>query len=472
MTTAPALQSIAQIAGGRLVNCVLEGIVIAAVVAILLRLMDSRNSGTRFAVWFSALLAIAGLSAISCVPSGDVAVSSSAHLNLPVAWARYAVLAWAAVAGVGLIRILIALLHVRQLRRRSHELQSSDIDPRLGQTLREFHSLRRVRLCVSDDLRVPTAIGFFKPAVLIPRWALTELSSTELNAVVLHELGHLRRWDDWTNLAQKVLHAILFFHPAMWWIGSRLTLEREMACDDLVLAKTNDARGYAECLVSVAEKSVIRSGMGLALAAVTRMRQTALRLAKILDGNRRNETRVSKPAIAMAGAVSLAALVALPYTPVLVAFTAPETSLADASYQSQPQGLKPVIYAGFHGTVKQADEKLWGDGLREGDGSKERHSFREGHGFIRAVKLQNNSALASASPVVQAKVKRYPSPSPKPLLTSYKAAEPSLSATLLLVVQTQEYDEGGVSVVTVRVLRLTVTPEQIQSQKGSVAKSI
>ena len=94
-----------------------------------------------------------------------------------------------------------------------------------------------------------------------------ELSTAELNSILIHELAHLRRWDDWTNLGQQILKALLFFHPAVWWIESKLALEREMACDDAVLAKTANPRGYAQCLISVAEKSFARRGLALAQAA-------------------------------------------------------------------------------------------------------------------------------------------------------------------------------------------------------------
>src|SRR6202011_3024466 len=97
-----------------------------------------------------------------------------------------------------------------------------------------------------------------RPLVVIPAWARQELSTTELQAILLHELAHLRRWDDWTNLVQKIVGALLFFHPAVWWIEQRLSLEREMACDDVVLAETVSPRGYAECLLSLAEKSLLR----------------------------------------------------------------------------------------------------------------------------------------------------------------------------------------------------------------------
>ena len=71
---------------------------------------------------------------------------------------------------------------------------------------------------------------------------MQELSTLELNAILLHELAHLRRRDDWTNLIQKIVGALLFFHPAVWWIEKKLALEREMACDDLVLATRRRVR--------------------------------------------------------------------------------------------------------------------------------------------------------------------------------------------------------------------------------------
>ena len=139
------------------------------------------------------------------------------------------------------------------LRRSCVPVQPEAIPAEVRQTL-SSQNRRGATLCSSGLARVPAALGFFKPLVVIPSWALRDFSSTELHAVVLHELAHLDRWDDWSNLAQKVLRGLFFFHPAMWWIDTRLSLEREMACDDLVLARTANPRQYAECLVSLAEK--------------------------------------------------------------------------------------------------------------------------------------------------------------------------------------------------------------------------
>ena len=137
----------------------------------------------------------------------------------------------------GLLRVGLGFWHLQRLRKSCVPVDIAALDPVLQKTLAEFDSPRPVRLCVSDQLRVPTAIGFTKPLVVIPSWTMQELSAAELNTILLHELAHLRRRDDWTNLVQKILGALLFFHPAVWWIEKKLALEREMACDDMVLAR-------------------------------------------------------------------------------------------------------------------------------------------------------------------------------------------------------------------------------------------
>jgi hypothetical protein len=125
---------------------------------------------------------------------------------------------------------------------------------------------------------------------------MSELSLEELNQIVLHEVAHLRRWDDWTNLAQKIIRSLFFFHPAVWWIEKQVSLEREMACDDAVLATTARPRAYAECLTHLAEKSLVRRSLvrrtlALAQASLGPARQTFLRVAQILDGNQPRGTR-------------------------------------------------------------------------------------------------------------------------------------------------------------------------------------
>jgi hypothetical protein len=157
--------------------------------------------------------------------------------------------------------------------------------------------------------------------ILIPRWVMQELSSEELNQILLHELAHFGRWDDWTNLAQKVVKALFFFHPAVWWIEKRVSLEREMACDDAVLAETASPRAYAECLANLAEKTLLHRSLALAQSALGRIRQTSLRVAQILDVNRPPVTaRSSKPAVSLLAGFALVCALGISRTPRLIAF--------------------------------------------------------------------------------------------------------------------------------------------------------
>jgi len=187
---------------------------------------------------------------------------------------------------------------------------------------------KSITIATSECVRVPAAIGFFKRTIVLPAWALRELSPHDLNVILLHEFAHLRRWDDWTNLVQKMVRALFFFHPVVWWIENRLSVEREMACDDAVLAETANPHGYASCLVSLLEKSLAhRLSHGLAgkrwsmaQAAVHRAREASLRLARILDAKRPVATRVWKPALGMIGGFAMVCFVALPHAPQFVAF--------------------------------------------------------------------------------------------------------------------------------------------------------
>ena len=321
MTAALNLQSVAQLSAERILNCTAEGMVIALLAWLVLRAVGPQNSSTRFAVWFAALLGIATLPLFGNWAASGAGMAQRVrdhHAGLVGALHIRRVVVD---GGCRFARVGLGFWHLQRLRKSCVPVDVAALDPILRKTLEEFDSPRPVKLCVSDRLRVPTAIGFTKPLVVIPSWTMRELSAAELNPILLHELAHLRRRDDWTNLVQKILGALLFFHPAVWWIEKKLALEREMACDDLVLASTTSPRAYAECLVSLAEKSFLRRGLALAQAAVDRLRNVSLRVSQILDVDRPRATRVWRPAPVLVGGVSLVCLLALSHAPTrLVSF--------------------------------------------------------------------------------------------------------------------------------------------------------
>jgi len=340
-----SVQAVAQISVERILNALPEGFLIALFAWALLRVLRRQNSGTRFAVWFLALLTVAALPVLGGIGEGQArmvagmsSLMSSANswgslrpaITIPGRWALFVFLVWALGASVAMMRLLAGLWRLRQLRRSCTPLIAADLDPAVRKTVEAIGasgsmiSSNSIMIATSECVRVPAAIGFWKRAIVLPAWTLRELPAQDLNVILLHEFAHLRRWDDWTNLIQKMVRALFFFHPAVWWIEKRISVEREMACDDAVLAETANPHGYATCLVSLLEKSLAhrlaQRRWSMAQAAVHRAREASLRLAQILDKNRPAATRVWKPAVAMVGAFSVACLVALPLAPQFVAF--------------------------------------------------------------------------------------------------------------------------------------------------------
>ena len=192
------------------------------------------------------------------------------------------------------------LWHLRVLRKSCSPIDPALLDARLQETLARNQSPTAVSAVHVRTSARSDGDRSGEAGDRDPEWVMQELSADELNQILLHELAHLRRWDDWTNLAQKVVKALFFFHPAVWWIEKKVSLEREMACDDAVLAETASPRAYAECLAHLAEKTLIQRSVALAQAALGRIRQTSLRVAQILDGNRpASAVRAWKPAVSL-----------------------------------------------------------------------------------------------------------------------------------------------------------------------------
>ncbi len=319
--------AIAQASALQVLDCLVEGTLIAIFAGLVLGALRQRNSGARFAVWFSALIAIAMVPLVggswwlhgAGATAGTV---SQTAITLPSFWALYLFVAWAAIAGWLLTGVARGLWHLHVLRQSCRPVDAARLDPLVQETLERNQSSRSATLCTSDLVRVPTAIGFTKPMIAIPAWVMNELSADELNQILLHELAHLRRWDDWTNLAQKLVKALFFFHPAVWWIEKRVSLEREMACDDAVIAETASPRAYAECLARLAERTLIQRSMALAQAALGRIRQTSLRVAQILDAKRDpGAGRAWKPAVSLVAGFAIVCMLGISREPKLIAFS-------------------------------------------------------------------------------------------------------------------------------------------------------
>jgi len=160
--------------------------------------------------------------------------------------------AWLWMLGVALlsIRLIYGHLALRRIRRAALPL-STELERR-ARLLATRLGLRRARVCVSTTTGEPFALGLLRPMVLLPVSLVTHCPPEWLEAVLAHELAHIRRYDLWVNLAQRVVETLLFYHPAVWWVSGRIRMERELCCDDLAVQALEGRRaGYAEALVEV-----------------------------------------------------------------------------------------------------------------------------------------------------------------------------------------------------------------------------
>lgn len=335
------LQTLATTAIERVLNSLPAGLLVALLAWALLRLLPKQNSRTRFVVWFAALLAVAVIPLAGGFLHRSMASTlfqGTAAFSLPASWAGALFVVWALAVCVMMARLALGIWRLRELRRTCKPVDTNNLDSSLRALIAELNTnsfpSRPVTLATSNRLRVPAAIGLWQPMVVLPTWTLRELPVSDLDIILRHEFAHLQHWDDWTNLVQKLVRVLFFFHPAVWWIEKRLSVEREMACDDVVVAQTANPTGYASCLVSLLERSLAERGWSMAHALVHRAREASMRLARILDKNRPLTTRVSKPALVLIGALTVMCVAMLPNTREMVSFEKGAPAAGDHPYSA------------------------------------------------------------------------------------------------------------------------------------------
>jgi len=149
---------------------------------------------------------------------------------------------------------------------------------------------RKVRLLTSSQVAVPTVMGWLRPVILVPLSALTGLPTEHITALLAHELAHIRRHDYIANILQSVAEAVLFYHPAVWWISGQIRTERELCCDDIAVAASDDALTYASALAQLESiqpsrlRTVLAANGGSLLNRVRRLIEPAQTVVDELPG--------------------------------------------------------------------------------------------------------------------------------------------------------------------------------------------
>ena len=178
-------------------------------------------------------------------------------------WWLLVPLVWALGAAAMLARLVGGLLVVRRWVRAAGRLDAALVER--FEALRVKLGVRPVTLGVVEHLDVPLTVGFWRPVVLVPASLLTALPVESLELLVAHELVHVGRWDALVNAAQMVVEALLFFHPAMWWVSRCARFEREYRCDDEVVQNLGgSARPYAEALLALEQTRQPATAMAVA----------------------------------------------------------------------------------------------------------------------------------------------------------------------------------------------------------------
>ncbi len=269
-----------------LANAIWQPLVIAGITWGALRISRCTNATTRHAVWTIALVASVLVPLVSAVPVLRVETPARAPISTvvrPVSPATHSVTApmnrvlvlpvpavhraqfsipktvafwlaaiWGLAALVILARLATSFFYLERLK---HDALPFPVDRRnlLARWDQAEKGSRDVRICVSSEIGVPIAVGIFDAMILLPSDLVEELEANDLDRVLLHELAHVRRSDDWVNLFERVALALMFFSPGIYLIARQMDLEREVACDDWVLEQAAENVPYARCLAHIVE---------------------------------------------------------------------------------------------------------------------------------------------------------------------------------------------------------------------------
>jgi len=224
-------------------------------------------------------------------------------------WLPWIVGVWAAGVGFLSIRLFASWRVIRRMRAEGSEPEDKVWIERFARLRQRLGVSRPVRLLCSASATVPIVIGWLKPVVLVPAGLFTGLSSVQLEAILAHELTHIRRYDYLVNLLQNVLETLFFYHPAVWWVSRQIRKEREHCCDDRAAAACGGALDYARALTALEEQRRAPAALGMAASGgslVERIRRLAG--ANQTDPHGRGWPAVAAIILLLGAAISLVAV--------------------------------------------------------------------------------------------------------------------------------------------------------------------
>jgi hypothetical protein len=299
---------------------VIYGLLLALGVRILLALASPiLDASARFAIWFATLLAIVSMPFLFMLPHATARAKvfvMPLRLDDGAAYSGLAVF----LSVLLLLRLVFSYLRICRLKRDAVEAPPEAVE-RFRAWGAQLRPGRSVDLVISRRASSPMAVGFCKPAIVLPESLLLRLTTEEFDHLGLHELAHIARRDDWMNLTERILQALYFWHPAVFWVCRRLELERELACDDAVVVQSGgEPKRYARSLARVIELAPWSRGPVLASGAVFRKRQILQRIETLMASAKNARPRVSSFTVVVIVMCVFGALGEFARMPQIVAF--------------------------------------------------------------------------------------------------------------------------------------------------------
>jgi beta-lactamase regulating signal transducer with metallopeptidase domain len=348
-----------------LIASIWQGLLLTALAWAALKLAPGLRASTRFTLWLIVftLVALLPCFALGRALFGPYSVPAihqadfSLHLNS--AWAFVIEGLWVLASLYSLIRLSAGARQMRTLWRNATPVPFHDLDAEL-QSIVVRPGSRPVEVRLSDAIDAPSVLGFFRPAVIVPRSLWSELAPSDLKQIVLHEMAHLDRGDDWTNLLQKLLRALSPLNPALFWAERHLCLEREQACDDAVLDAAGNARAYATCLTKLAESRLVKRAALLAPGLWKRHSELAGRVENILHRRRNLGPMLSRGLVAAGLVASLSGVLVLQRFPGIITFSSNDSVAAapamEPAYRNQHQARyqEAVFHPDMSGPAERA----------------------------------------------------------------------------------------------------------------------
>jgi GWxTD domain-containing protein len=209
---------------------------------------------------------------------------------------------WMAGVGIFYLRSMGGWIAARRLQSAGARPAPAEWQERFTVLCQRACVNRAVRLIESCVAEVPLVIGYLKPVVLLPAGLASGLRPEQVEALLLHELAHIRRHDYLVNLLQNVVEGLLFYHPAVWWVSHVIRTEREHCCDDAVVELRGDARGYAAALAAL---EAMRAPQPVLAASGGSLVKRVRRLVKQPDGPQGSPVAPIAALLLMAAAASM-----------------------------------------------------------------------------------------------------------------------------------------------------------------------